>query len=231
MNNLKLVIVAAISVLTIASCSQSIKSVKAPVKSESDSLSYALGISVGKNLKETFPDIDLSVFASAIYKAYTDSVNPYFTDDNQANMFIQTYMRKEQDKKANENLAKGNEFLDKNKERAEVKVTASGLQYEVLTEGAGAIPVAEDEVRVHYHGTLIDGTVFDSSVERGEPAQFPVNRVIPGWTEGLQLMKVGSKYKFYIPAELAYGPRQVSAEIVANSTLIFEVELLEIVQK
>lgn len=231
MNNLKLLFVAAISVVTIASCSQSIKSVKAPVKSESDSLSYALGISVGKNLKETFPDIDLNVFATAIYKAYTDSVNPYFTDDNQANMFIQTYMRKDQDKKANENLAKGNEFLAKNKERAEVKVTASGLQYEVLSEGTGAIPTAEDEVRVHYHGTTIEGTVFDSSVDRGEPAQFPVNRVIPGWTEGLQLMKVGSKYKFYVPAELAYGPRQVSAEIVANSTLIFEVELIEIVKK
>lgn len=231
MNNLKLVFVAAISVLTIASCSQSIKSVKAPVKSDVDSLSYALGISVGKNLKETFPDLELSVFASAIYKAYTDSVNPIFAQDEEANMFIQNYMRKEQEKKANETLAKGNEFLAKNKERAEVKVTASGLQYEVLTEGTGAIPAAEDEVRVHYHGTLIDGTVFDSSVEREEPAQFPVNRVIPGWTEGLQLMKVGSKYKFYIPAELAYGPRQVSAEIVANSTLIFEVELLEIVQK
>ncbi len=231
MNNLKLVFVAAISVFTIASCSQSIKSVKAPVKSEVDSLSYALGISVGKNLKETFPDLELSVFASAIYKAYTDSVNPIFAQDEQANMFIQDYMRKEQEKKANENLEKGKEFLAKNKERAEVKVTESGLQYEVLTEGTGAIPAAEDEVRVHYHGTLMDGTVFDSSIERGEPAQFPVNRVIPGWTEGLQLMKVGSKYKFFIPAELAYGPRQVSAEIVANSTLVFEVELLEIVQK
>lgn len=231
MNNLKLVFVAAISVFTIASCSQSIKSVKAPVKSEVDSLSYALGISVGKNLKETFPDLELSVFATAIYKAYTDSVNPYFAQDEQANMFIQDYMRKEQEKKANENLEKGKEFLAKNKERAEVKVTESGLQYEVLTEGTGANPAAEDEVRVHYHGTLMDGTVFDSSIERGEPAQFPVNRVIPGWTEGLQLMKVGSKYKFFIPAELAYGPRQVSAEIVANSTLVFEVELLEIVQK
>lgn len=231
MNNLKLVFVAAISVFTIASCSQSIKSVKAPVKSEVDSLSYALGISVGKNLKETFPDLELSVFATAIYKAYTDSVNPIFAQDEQANMFIQDYMRKEQEKKANENLEKGKEFLAKNKERAEVKVTESGLQYEVLTEGTGAIPAAEDEVRVHYHGTLMDGTVFDSSIERGEPAQFPVNRVIPGWTEGLQLMKVGSKYKFFIPAELAYGPRQVSAEIVANSTLVFEVELLEIVQK
>ncbi len=192
MNNLKLVFVAAISVFTIASCSQSIKSVKAPVKSEVDSLSYALGISVGKNLKETFPDLELSVFATAIYKAYTDSVNPIFAQDEQANMFIQDYMRKEQEKKANENLEKGKEFLAKNKERAEVKVTESGLQYEVLTEGTGAIPAAEDEVRVHYHGTLMDGTVFDSSIERGEPAQFPVNRVIPGWTEGLQLMKVGS---------------------------------------
>ncbi|MEM9992130.1 MAG: FKBP-type peptidyl-prolyl cis-trans isomerase, partial [Bacteroidota bacterium] len=107
-------------------------------------------------------------------------------------------------------------------------VTDSGLQYKVLTEGKGAKPAATDEVSVHYHGTLIDGTVFDSSVQRGQPASFPLNRVIKGWTEGVQLMNVGSKYRFFIPSELAYGSQGAGAQIGPNSTLIFDVELLEI---
>ncbi len=122
----------------------------------------------------------------------------------------------------------GSEFLEKNKTRPEVVSLPSGLQYEIITEGNGPKPNATDSVTCHYHGTLIDGTVFDSSVQRGQPATFPLNRVISGWTEALQLMPVGSKWRLFLPPNLAYGDQQVSAQIGPNSTLVFEVELLGI---
>ncbi len=128
--------------------------------------------------------------------------------------------------KANANLKAGQDFLAANKNKEGVVALASGLQYEVITAGDGAKPSAHNEVTCHYHGTLIDGTIFDSSVQRGKPASFPLNMVIKGWTEGLQLMPTGSKWRFFIPADLGYGDRQVSAQIGANSTLIFEVELI-----
>ena len=131
-------------------------------------------------------------------------------------------------KKAAENLAAGQAFLTENAQKEGVVTLESGLQYQVLEMGAGEKPQATDQVSCHYHGTLIDGTFFDSSVERGQPASFPLNRVIKGWTEGLQLMPVGSKFRFFIPPHLAYGERAVSAVIGANSTLIFDVELLGI---
>lgn len=131
-------------------------------------------------------------------------------------------------KVAEENLATGAAYLAENAKREEVSQTESGLQYEVLTAGEGASPAATDTVKVHYKGTLLDGTEFDSSYSRGEPAVFPLNRVISGWTEGVQLMKVGSKFKFHIPANLAYGAR-ATGKITSNSALIFDVELLEIV--
>lgn len=130
--------------------------------------------------------------------------------------------------KAAANLKAGQDFLAANKEKPGVTALPSGLQYEVITEGTGAKPTATQKVTCHYHGTLIDGTVFDSSVKRGQPATFPLNMVIKGWTEGLQLMGVGSKWRFFIPANLGYGDRQVSAQIGPNSTLVFEVELLSI---
>lgn len=130
--------------------------------------------------------------------------------------------------KSEANLQAGQKFLDENGKRPGVVVLASGLQYEIITEGTGPKPTAKDKVTCHYHGTLIDGTVFDSSVSRGQPATFPLNMVIKGWTEGLQLMTVGSKWRFFIPPQLAYGDRQVSAQIGPNSTLIFDVELLGI---
>lgn len=130
--------------------------------------------------------------------------------------------------KAEVNLKAGQDFLAANKEKPGVTALPSGLQYEVITEGTGAKPTATQKVTCHYHGTLIDGTVFDSSVKRGQPASFPLNMVIKGWTEGLQLMATGSKWRFFIPANLGYGDRQVSAQIGPNSTLVFEVELLAI---
>jgi FKBP-type peptidyl-prolyl cis-trans isomerase FklB len=128
--------------------------------------------------------------------------------------------------KAASNLKAGEEFLEENKKRPEVVALPSGLQYEVLTEGDGPKPTKTSNVTCHYHGTLIDGTVFDSSVQRGQPATFPLNQVIKGWTEGLQLMSTGSKWRFFIPPQLGYGDRQVSAQIGPNSTLIFDVELI-----
>ena len=126
------------------------------------------------------------------------------------------------------NLKAGQDFLEANKQKPGVTALPSGLQYEIITEGNGPRPLASNDVTCHYHGTLIDGTVFDSSVRRNQPATFPLNAVIKGWTEGLQLMPVGSKWRFFIPPQLGYGDRQVSAQIGANSTLIFEVELLSI---
>ena len=130
--------------------------------------------------------------------------------------------------KAEANLKAGEQFLEENGKKPGVVVLASGLQYEIITEGTGSKPSAKNKVTCHYHGTLIDGTVFDSSVQRGQPATFPLNMVIKGWTEGLQLMTQGSKWRFFIPPQLGYGDRQVSAQIGPNSTLIFEVELLGI---
>lgn len=130
--------------------------------------------------------------------------------------------------KAAANLKAGQDFLEANKAKAGVVALPSGLQYEVMTEGTGQKPLATNNVTCHYHGTLIDGTVFDSSVRRGQPATFPLNGVIKGWTEGLQLMGTGSKWRFFIPPHLGYGERQVSAQIGPNSTLVFEVELIAV---
>jgi len=130
--------------------------------------------------------------------------------------------------KAEANLKAGNEFLEKNKSRAEVVALASGLQYEIMQQGTGEKPKATQTVTCHYHGTLLDGTVFDSSVKRGQPASFPLNQVISGWTEAVQMMPVGSKWKLFLPPHLAYGNQQVGSHIGPNSTLIFEVELLGI---
>lgn len=143
-------------------------------------------------------------------------------------MGIADMLFKKKAEQAAANQKAGEDFLNANKEREGVTALPSGLQYEILKDAEGPKPTAFNTVTCHYHGTLIDGSVFDSSVQRGKPASFPLNMVIKGWTEGLQLMSVGSKYRFFIPANLAYGERQVSAQIGANSTLIFDVELLGI---
>lgn len=143
-------------------------------------------------------------------------------------MSVSEKLTQMQNDKAAENLKAGQDFLAENKTKTGVTELPSGLQYEILNEGSGAKPSATDTVKCHYHGTLIDGTIFDSSVQRGQPAKFPLNMVIKGWTEGVQLMPEGSKWRFYIPADLGYGNRQVSAQIGPNCALIFDVELLEI---
>ncbi len=191
-----------------------------------DTFSYSLGILLANNLKQQgIKNFD----ADALLRGLQDVLNG--TEQlslAEANIQVQAQMRNQRQAEANANLEAGKKFLEENAQRKEVKVTDSGLQYEILQKGEGPVPTASDKVKVHYHGTLIDGTVFDSSVERGEPITFPVTGVIKGWQEALQMMPVGSKWKLYIPSELAYGQRGAGANIGPNSVLIFEVELLEI---
>ncbi len=192
-----------------------------------DSASYAIGIMLATDLKRQGLD---ELDPSSISKAIKDVLkgNLYLIDEGEAADIANQYTTEQKKMLASKNLKKGEEFLAKNAEREEVTVTDSGLQYEILTEGDGPIPTSSDKVKTHYHGTLIDGSVFDSSVERGKPISFPVMGVIRGWQEALQLMPVGSKWRVYVPARLAYGERSPSPSIGPNSALIFDVELLEI---
>jgi FKBP-type peptidyl-prolyl cis-trans isomerase len=199
-----------------------------------DSASYALGFLVGTNNKqqlESAPgsdEMNIETMAAAFRVASLGEEGAM--TEEEANSILRNYFETANEKEAQSNLEEGNAFLEQNKSREGIRVTESGLQYEVLAEGPGEKPTAGDQVRVHYHGTLTDGTVFDSSVDRGEPAVFGVGQVIPGWTEALQLMPVGSKWKIYLPSNLAYGERGAGADIGPNSALVFEVELLEIVK-
>ena len=194
---------------------------------EMDSLSYSLGILLGQNLQsQGFDKIDEQSLNAGIHDMLAGN-EPKFSME-EANNIIQEYMQKKQEAKFQSNIEEGKAFLEANAQREEVTVLPSGLQYEVLQSGEGKKPGATDKVTVHYHGTLIDGTVFDSSVERGQPATFGVNQVISGWTEALQLMPEGSKWKLYIPSDLAYGPRGAGPKIGPYSTLVFEVELLKV---
>lgn len=205
---------------------------------EAQQQSYALGARMGNFAKqqiEASNGLGLESDNTALSAGFNDAFGgkSAFTEQ-EIEAFVKAYSLKFQaadqakaELTAAEDIAAGEAFLATNGAREGVITTASGLQYEVITEGEGASPVAEDIVRVHYHGTLIDGTVFDSSVDRGEPAEFPLNQVITGWTEGVQLMKIGSKYRFTIPSAIAYGARS-TGKIKANSTLIFDIELLAI---
>lgn len=195
-----------------------------------DKLSYAWGLAMAHQLLGMgVKDLNVEDYASAV-KAVMNKEKTEMSAE-EAQKLVMDYL-KELDRKAEESAkAEGKAFLEENKKNEGVKETASGLQYIVEKEGTGAQPTAQDEVTVHYIGKLLNGTVFDSSVQRGEPATFPLNRVIPGWTEGVQLMKEGAKYKFFIPSDLAYGAQGVPNAIPPHSTLIFEVELIKVVKK
>lgn len=192
-----------------------------------DSVSYSLGVLMAQNLKQQgFDAID----AASLTKGFEDVLkgNPLKVDPEQANEIVSDYMQSKQAKKFEATIAAGKKFLEENAKRTGVVELPSGLQYEVIKEGTGAKPTTNDQVTVHYEGKLIDGTVFDSSVKRGQPATFGVTQVIQGWVEALQLMPEGAKWKLYIPYDLAYGERGAGQQIGPYATLIFEVELLKI---
>ena len=197
------------------------------ITNEIDSVSYSLGVNIGENIKSQFPDIDLKNFELAIKDVLDDKKEPKITAAD-AQKVIQDFFKKQQAKASESIIEEGEKFLEDNKKRNNVITLESGLQYEILKTGEGPKPSLEDQVTTHYHGTLIDGTVFDSSVERGQPATFPVGGVIKGWTEALQLMSVGSKWKLFVPYNLAYGERGAGPQIGPYTTLIFEVELIKI---
>ena len=195
-----------------------------------DKLSYAWGLAMGRQLIGMgVKDINFEDFADAVKDSFEGKEPKMPIDEGQK--VLNEYMTDLQKKAEAKAREAGEKFLAENKMKEGVKVTPSGLQYVVVKEGEGAMPTAEDEVTVHYTGKLLDGTVFDSSVNRGEPATFPLNRVIPGWTEGVQLMKEGAKYTFFIPSDLAYGAQGVPNAIPPHSTLIFDVELIKVVKK
>jgi len=198
-----------------------------------DSTSYALGADLGENLKRQQVEVDYDVFMAGLTDAMLDGDLVKLDQKQRRGVMgsLQQSIRDKAKKEGEVNLKVADEFLAKNKEdNPDVKETPTGLQYRVIEEGDGASPVKTDRVKVHYAGKLIDGSEFDSSYERGEPTEFGLNQVIKGWTEGLQLMKVGSKYEFFIHPKIAYGSRP-RPTIPANSVLIFEVELLDIVTK
>jgi FKBP-type peptidyl-prolyl cis-trans isomerase len=198
---------------------------------QNDSLNYFLGLNMGYSLGQAPWDVDAGLVSSGITQVLDDSsmYNQMTADAifRQLNIALSEVESRKAENEALENLEKGAAFLEENGKREGVITTESGLQYEVITQGEGPIPGETANVTVHYEGTLIDGEVFDSSYESGEPVSFGLNGVIPGWTEGLQLMPVGSTYKFYIPSNLGYGARS-TGPIPGNSVLIFKVELLEI---
>lgn len=200
---------------------------------EKDKVSYMVGMDLSNGLQQIKGEIDPAIVAQALQDALKGGKTLLTQEEALAirQSFVQKMQAQMAEKQAaagNKNKADGEAFLAANKSKPGVKTTASGLQYQVIKEGTGKKPGPNDQVKVHYLGTLIDGTKFDSSYDRGQPAQFALNGVIPGWTEALQLMTVGSKYKLFIPSNLAYGEKGSPGPIGPNSTLIFEVELLEI---
>jgi len=203
------------------------------VESEEQKINYSLGLDIGQSFQHLPVNIDLELITQGMKDIYQGNKIAISQEDFQKTMSdfhekMKTKSEEIQKKAIASNQKDGKAFLEENKKRSEVKVTASGLQYEILIEGDGDLPKDSDSVTVHYVGTLINGVEFDSSIKRGTPATFPVKGVIVGWTEALQMMKVGSKYKLYIPSDLAYGEKGAGQQIGPNSTLIFEVELLKI---
>lgn len=206
------------------------KAKKVVLKNQIDSVSYLMGVNIGNSLGKEMSEANFEL----IIQGFRDAVaKGRLVCQDSTDMVLSMYFQEkamlkqaEEDKKSEVYKVAGEKFLADNGKKPGVVTTASGLQYQVIKEGDGAHPSAESTVKVHYHGTTIEGIIFDSSVERGEPIEFPLNQVIPGWTEGVQLMSKGAKYKFFIPQELAYGSSSPTPVITPYSCLVFEVELL-----
>ncbi|MFW6224963.1 MAG: FKBP-type peptidyl-prolyl cis-trans isomerase [Bacteroidota bacterium] len=212
--------------ILLISCNKQVQQAGMALETEKDTISYCLGINYAKsNIDNNFDTVSTAIIANAMDDVYNEDELKISEED--AAQILQQYYMKKRRKAVKENLRKGQEFLEQNKEKEGVKVTESGLQYKILKEGTGESPSEDSRVKVNYKGTFIDGDVFDSSYDRGEPATFEVNRVIPGWSEGIKMMKEGGKWKFFIPSDIAYGESGTRG-IDPNSTLIFEVELLEV---
>jgi len=235
---MKKVWIGMLAVALVACSPQEAEKKQVALDSDEAKLGYAMGMDAGLFFCQMSNDADAEAFMTGFREA-TEGSQPRITPEEAKKVkeaFMARKKKEQQEQMAKaqaageENKKKGAAFLAANKQRDGITTTASGLQYEVITPAKGDKPKATDTVKVHYRGTLIDGSEFDSSLARGEPATFPLNRVIPGWTEGVQLMSVGSKYRFYVPSNLAYGERGAGPKIGPNSTLIFEVELLEIVK-
>ncbi len=200
----------------------------AKLENKLDSASYALGVSLGSNLAQSgLKELNYDIMIAAMKKALAKDSNLLINNEN-ANIILQSFFQELQMEASKKDLEAGQSWLKENAKKAGIVVTQSGLQYKIVKEGTGSKPLATDKVSVHYTGKTIDGTVFDSSVQRGQPTSFEVGGVIPGWTEALLLMPVGSKWELYIPSELAYGERGAGGVIKPNSVLVFEIELLEI---
>jgi FKBP-type peptidyl-prolyl cis-trans isomerase len=225
MKNISFLGMILIALLGMQSCNKlSLKSSKA--ENSDDSASYMIGISVGHNLKmSNMPNVNAELFAKGIKDVFENDSAVSMQD---ANMYLNKYFTELREKIGKENLEKGRKFLEENKKVAGVTETASGLQIKTIQEGTGKSPAETDRVKCQYKGRLLNGDVFDSSYDRGQPAEFSLHGVIRGWTEGLQLMKEGGKYELYVPGDLAYGPRGGGQKIGPNETLIFEIELLEV---
>lgn len=227
MKRVKSLIIFTLLFLPILVCSQS-KTNEVVIKTEIDSLSYAMGVYNASTMKQAdIKDINFNAFAKGFQDEFKGEGGVMSKEE--AMNFLNHFFSNQQQRIAEENLMVGRKFLEENAKKEGIVVDPSGLQYKVLKQGDGPKPISTDVVKVHYHGTKIDGSVFDSSVERNDPAEFPLNRVIKGWTLGLTFMNVGSKYIFYIPSEMAYGPSpRQGGPIKPNEVLIFEVELLGI---
>jgi FKBP-type peptidyl-prolyl cis-trans isomerase FklB len=225
---LVLIVLLAVGFFAFSGCSQQDMSGKrVELNNEIDSVSYSLGVNIGKNIKSQGVDeLNVNALANAMNDVFGD--DSLEIDEMTSNMVIQNYFESLQSSRAEDSREKGLAFLEENRGRENIVATESGLQYEVMEEGSGSIPKEDDTVTVHYEGKTIDGKVFDSSMERGEPVSFPVSGVIQGWQEALQLMPVGSKWRIYVPSDLAYGERGAGRDIGPNETLIFDVELLSI---
>ena len=224
-------LIVAVSIMIFATSAVKAQDVK--INSSLDSAAYAIGVQIGSNLLNDSLMVDVDVLKAGVYDALYED-NTQLTQQQIGKVMknlqakIQAKQKQAFEANAQESLKKSQEFLAENKKKAGVQTTGSGLQYEVLKEGTGKKPSPQDTVEVHYEGKLIDGTVFDSSYERGEPIEFQLDKVIKGWTEGVTLMKEGAKYMLYIPPDLGYGQRGAGQQIGPNEALIFEVELLDV---